>query len=181
MEIIKNFRLIKMAFIFFIKFIAMIPFIIALSILKSAIAATTGGTLPVSTLVTANCSLSSATMNFGNYDPITANASSPLPAVTTFQISCTKGANVTITLNKGLYGTYATGTTRAMSSGSGHYLSYELYSNPARSTVWNATSPVQFNSTSSNALTETVYGQIPAGQNAFAGSYSDTVTITATF
>lgn len=176
MKIRESFQLTKTASV---KFILTVT--VFFGIPTTTIAATAGGTLPVSALVTANCSLSSTVMNFGNYDPITVNVNSPLPASTTFQIACTKGANVAITLNNGLYSANAAGTTRAMSSGNGHYLSYELYSDPGHSTVWSTATPVQFTSASSNALIETVYGQIPASQNAFAGYYSDTVTITATF
>lgn len=144
-------------------------------------AAQTTNTLPVSVMVMANCSLSSAALSFGSYDPIGANQISPLDGLATFQIACTKGANVIITLNNGVNSSNAVGATRAMTDGSGHYLSYELYSNPARNQIWSLTNPISFIPISSATLTETVYGRIPSGQNQAAGSYIDTVTISATF
>lgn len=139
------------------------------------------GSLPISTIVSSNCALTSAVLNFGNYDPIQANTSAPLNGTTTFQISCTKGTNALINLNNGLNSMNAIGATRAMSDGSGHYLSYELYSNSGRSTIWNSTNPVAYVSTSSTAISKIIYGKIPGGQNSTAGNYIDTVTITATF
>jgi spore coat protein U-like protein len=144
-------------------------------------AAQSASTLPVSTVVTTNCSLSSTLLNFGNYDPIVANVNVPLDGVTTFQIACTKGAIVTITLNNGMYSGNATVTTRAMSDGNGHYLSYELYSDPSRSSIWNLANTIGYNPTSSAPLSKTVYGRIPAGQNQAAGNYIDTVIISAVF
>jgi spore coat protein U-like protein len=137
-------------------------------------------TLPISTIVSANCTLSSASLNFGRYNPIGENRSSPLDALTTFQISCTKGANITITMNNGLHAGNAEGT-RAMSDGSGNYLGYELYTNPGRSAIWSDTNPLSYVSSSSTVRTQTVYGRIQGGQNKPAGNYTDTVTITATF
>ena len=139
------------------------------------------GTLPVSTSVSAVCSLYSATLNFGSYDPIGLNASASLDGATTFQISCTKGLNVVITMNGGQNSSHAQQTTRAMSDGSGNYLGYELYTNPGRSNVWTSTNSVNFVSTSYAMRTQTVYGRVPGSQNKPAGNYSDVVTITATF
>ena len=139
------------------------------------------GNVPISTIVTSNCTLSSASLDFGTYDPISVNLSSPLDGLTTFQVACTKGANVVITMNNGLYSANAQQTTRAMSNGTGGYLSYELYSNSGRSSVWSNMNPVSYVSTSSTVRTQTVYGRIQAVQNRPAGNYTDTVTVTATF
>jgi len=156
--------------------------VIILFIISGKINATVStGSLPISTIVSANCTLTSAVLNFGNYDPIHANISAPLNGTTTFQIACTKGSNAVISLNNGLNSSNAQGTTRAMSDGSGHYLSYELYSNSGRSNIWSNTNPVAYASTSSTAISEIIYGKIPAAQNSTAGNYIDTVTITATF
>lgn len=150
---------------------------------SSCIASTANGTLSVSALVLSNCTLSAATLFFGNYDPIITNSSSPLDGSTTFQIACTKGATVTVTLNPGLHAANApAGSSRAMASnGTSSFLGYELYSDPGRTTLWSMNNPVRYTSTSSTPLSQTVYGRIPGGQNVQSGNYSDTVTITATF
>jgi spore coat protein U-like protein len=152
-----------------------------LSLLSKPYADVVTGTLPVSTTVGAICTLNSAILNFGGYDPISTNAAIPLDGVTTFQISCTKGLNVIITMNSGLNSGHTQQTTRAMSDGSGNYLSYELYINAGRSNVWTNTNPLSFISTSYAMRTQTIYGRVPGSQNIPAGRYSDTVTITATF
>jgi spore coat protein U-like protein len=136
--------------------------------------------LPVSTMVSANCTLNSASLNFGTYDPIGVNLSASLDALTIFQISCTKGANVVITMNNGLHPGNGQ-STRAMSDGAGDYLAYELYTNAGRSNVWSNTNPISYVSPSSAVRTQTVYGRIQAGQNKPAGNYTDTVTVTASF
>lgn len=160
-------------------------YVIGILIFILASAATYGsvvtGNLPVSTIVTANCSLNSASLNFGVYDPIGQHRSSSLDGLTTFQISCTKGAYVVITLNNGLHSANAQHSTRAMSNGLGDYLSYEIYTNPGHSNIWSSINPISYISPSSTVRTQTVYGRIPAGQNEPAGNYTDTVTITATF
>ena len=68
----------------------------------SVFAAVATSNLSVNTVVSSNCILSSAALSFGNYNPIGENKSGSLNAVTTFQVSCTKGANVSIFLNNGL-------------------------------------------------------------------------------
>lgn len=162
-----------------IRYITLISFILLAC--NIVIASTSTGSLPISTLVTANCSVGSTSINFGSYDPVGANATAPIRSSTSFQIACTKGANVRITLNNGLNGGNASPTTRAMSDGNSHYLSYELYSDAGYSVIWNISNPVTYIPTSSVGLSKTVYAQIPAGQNPYAGQYSDTVLITATF
>ena len=148
---------------------------------KLAFCSVTTSILPVNTVVTANCSMNSALLNFGDYNPILANKNAPLDAMTTFVIQCTKGANVTISMNNGLYAGNANQTTRAMADGAGNYISYELYSNSGRSSIWNNANPVSFISASSTARNQAVYGRVPGAQSVSAGTYRDTVTITAAF
>ena len=68
-----------------------------------------------------------------------------------------------------------------MTSGA-HTLNYNLYTTNTRTTVWGdstaGTSKVNANGT---IVAKTVYGRIPALQNAFVGSYSDTITVTIAF
>lgn len=139
-------------------------------------AATATANLSVSATVVASCSVSSGTLGFGNYDP---TATSNLDASTTFQVTCTRGT--TATLGMGL-GSNATGSTRRMINGS-EYLTYELYQNAGRTTVWGSSGGALLSlsaASSSSAQTLTVYGRVPQSQDVAVGSFADTVVMTVT-
>ena len=90
-----------------------------------------------------------------------------------------------LTGDTGLHAASATGAcatatcTRALNSTT-NYLSYEIYTDSGHSTVWNATNSIPL-TTTGVSQSVTIYGYIPAGNVQPAGSYSDTVTITATY
>jgi len=96
-------------------------------------AASTSTSLSVTATVNNNCTISTAALAFGAYDPVVTNASSPLDGTGTVTIACTKGATTTIGLG---LGTNASGSTRRMTDGSGNYLTYEAYQESSHSTVW---------------------------------------------
>jgi spore coat protein U-like protein len=144
-------------------------------------AASASATLNVSASVAANCTVSTSPLAFGAYDPLVANASASLDATGTITVACTKGAASTIGLS---LGNNATGSTRRMTDGSSSYLTYEMYQDSARSTVWGnsgaalltpATAP------SKSPRSFTVYGRMPGNQDIPAGNYTDTVTATVNF
>jgi len=150
------------------------------------------GTLAVTANVSTKCKVSAPTLAFGDYDPVGANANAVLDGTTTATFTCTRGAtNVYVTADTGLNGPHATGScavakcTRAMSDGSSHYLSYDLYTNAAFTNVWNTTNSDDhvFRPTfdTGNVATATVHGQIPAAENVPAGGYTDSVTMTINF
>jgi spore coat protein U-like protein len=142
-------------------------------------AGTASGNMAVSLSISNNCAIGTSTMAFGGYDPIVTNKTTALTATGSITITCNQNTVGTVALNNGLYSANASGTTRAMASGT-NYLSYELYTTSARSVVWSSTNTVSDTGTGS-AQTLSVYGTIPAGQNKAIGSYSDTVTVTVTF
>jgi spore coat protein U domain-containing protein, fimbrial subunit CupE1/2/3/6 len=149
-------------------------------------AATATSTLTVTANVSNNCTIAAANLVFGAYDPVVANAASPLNVNSTVTVACTKGATATVGLNAGANsGKGGCATTRAMSSGGGvpSYLCYEIYSNAGLSTVWGNAGAGLVNYTAASkaptALTD--YGQVPAGQDVPTASYSDSVTATITF
>jgi spore coat protein U-like protein len=138
----------------------------------------------VSATVANNCTITTTAISFGAYDPTIANLTTPLDGAGSVTITCTKGATTTVGLTAGNNGPNATGTTRAMKSGS-DYLSYEIYQESGHATVWGnsgaalLTPPV---APDKNARTFPTYGRIPAGQDVPAGaSYTDTVTATVNF
>jgi spore coat protein U-like protein len=146
------------------------------------LANTATGTASVSATIVASCSISGSTLAFGSYDPIVTNNSSALTVSgAAFTVSCTRGATgITIGLGTGNHSANAVGTTRAMASGT-NYLSYELYTTSAMSTVWNTSNTVSYAPTSMASMSETVYGSIPGGQDVPVSSYSDSVTATVNF
>jgi spore coat protein U-like protein len=146
-------------------------------------AKTATANLSVTATVVANCLISTTAVTFGNYDPISANASANVDAQGTVSTTCTAGSSPTITLAQGANpagGSTAAAPLRQMANGSSR-LSYYLYSDAARTAVWGDTgvaTPVQDGAT---PKTNTVYGRIPFGQITPVGDYTDIVTATVTF
>ncbi len=141
--------------------------------------------LAVSANVAANCSISTLPVAFGAYDPVTANATTPLDATGTVTVSCTTGATGTITLGQGANpGTGSTDAApaRQLKDGGTDVLAYTLYQDSSHQTVWGNTSGTGVASTGTgSAVAVPVYGRIAAGLNAPVGNYSDTVLATVTF
>ncbi len=144
---------------------------------------TTSQNMSVTASVSNNCTLSTPTFAFGSYDPIGTNASTPLDATADLTVTCTQGASTTITMDQGSNadtGSTAASPLRRLKTGS-EYLSYNLYTDSGRTTVWNGTTGASYTGTGSSTSV-TVYGRISSGQtSANAGSYSDTVAVTITF
>ncbi|MFQ5441193.1 MAG: spore coat U domain-containing protein [Thermodesulfobacteriota bacterium] len=135
-----------------------------------AYAATATGTLNVSATVISNCRVKSVTnIGFGNYDPT--DVVTPTDAAGDFTFKCTKNT---------AYDLYVTGT-RTMTDGV-DILSYELYTDAPRTTLWPSASPGVTGTSTSNADDlRNVYGRIAAGQDVGAGAYSGTVTVTVQY
>jgi spore coat protein U-like protein len=132
------------------------------------------GTLSVSASVAASCSVNSPTLGFGAYDAT--NGSSTTATVT---VTCT-AASGTVPVALG-NGSNWNGTTRRLSDGAStpHYLTYGLYSDSNHATAWDNTSNTVAQDPGGKSLT--VYGLVPSGQSLYAGSYTDSVSITVTF
>lgn len=152
---------------------------------SSANAATTNTTFNVSANVAASCSVSATALAFGAYNPSSTTA---LTQTSTITLNCTKGTAFTVALDAGQNA--STGFSRRMiGATNGGYLNYQLYTNNTHSTVWGdgsstSTSTVTGTGTgpgTANQITETVYGQIPSGQNVSVDSYSDTIQVTLTY
>jgi spore coat protein U-like protein len=149
-----------------------------------ALAATATSSLSVTATVSATCTISSSAVAFGAYDPVSANTSTALDGTGTVTVTCTSGGSTTITLGQGSNAN--TGSTdavplRRMNVGTA-FLSYFLYSESGRTTVWGNTAGTGVAHTGTGTATAiTVYGRTPAGQNVPPGSYVDTVVATITF
>jgi len=140
--------------------------------------------LSVTATVSANCTIATTAVAFGQYDPVVAQASADLPATGKVSVTCTTGAPATITLGQGVDpdpSSTDAAPVRRMKAGT-DYLSYNLYSENTHTDVWgnDATSDVENTGTGANQDI-TVYGLVPAGQNVPTGNYADTVVATITF
>jgi spore coat protein U-like protein len=149
-----------------------------------AFAQTATSNFNVTANVANNCTITSTTLAFGPYDPLSAHATAPLDAAGSVTITCTKGAVTTIGLNAGNNSASASGTTRAMSNGSGGFLSYEIYQDSGRNTFWGNTGADRLTpgpAPSKAARAFPTYGRVPGGQDPDSGAYTDIVTATVNF
>lgn len=151
-------------------------------------------TSAVSGTIVGRCtnSVANGTLSFGAYDPITANATSPLEVTGSISLTCTKGDNVVIQLstgsNAGAAGSVACATlacSRAMKDSGTDYLGYDIYTPNgtvcAYSTVWNTSNTVTWIPSTMAALNVPVCGYIAAGQYVPDASYTDSVTVTVNY
>lgn len=122
----------------------------------------------------ATCTVSAQAVSFGSYD-VFSNQS--LDSTGNIGVTCDVSSAYTISLSPG-GGSY---TSRSMASGANN-LNYNLYTDATRTIVWGdgtgSTATVNGSGTSGS---HTVYGRIPARQNAYVGTYSDVITVTLAF
>jgi len=143
-----------------------------IAVAPAAFAGTAGGTLTVNASVAANCTISAATLNFGAYDPVVANAAANLDGSTTMAVACTKGVAPNIT-------TAAAGGTI---TGGASTLNYSLYSDAGRTTSFVSPGFNMPAAVSKAAQTLTIYGRIPGGQDVgVAALYTGTIQVTVNF
>jgi spore coat protein U-like protein len=145
--------------------------------------------LAVNASVNSNCTISTAAVAFGVYDPVVTNAASALTGSGSITIACTKGSVPTLKLD---LGATPSGSVRQMASGA-ERLPYELYQPPsnvagtacgALTQVWGTTGSgilTTVAAPSSAARTYEVCGSIPGGANVAVGAYADTVIATVTY
>lgn len=140
----------------------------------------------------ASCSLNTGTpVAFGTYDP---GSATPLDGQGAVVVECNGNGNnawIAISLNAGLWGTFA---DRRMANGADR-LSYNLYTDVNRTILFNNGTTVSCRAGDTSnppcigedpqggrlRATRPIFGRIPPGQNVGAGIYNDTVTITITF
>jgi len=146
------------------------------------VAQSSSAQLTVTASVSKNCTITTAPVNSGAYDPVTTNASAALDGTGTVTVTCTKGAVATVGLNAG--GNGQTGTRRMKSgSSSTDYLNYQLYQDSGRSQLWDdAGNQLALGAApSAKPRSFTVYGRVPGTQDVTVGSYNDTVLATVNF
>lgn len=145
-----------------------------------ASAGTASSSISVNATVTANCTVSTSPLNFGSVDTLSA---SPVDGSGAITVTCTNGTGWTAAANVGT-GTGATFASRRMSQGV-NLLSYSLYTDAGRTSVWGDGSGTTFtvgNTGTGSAQPVTIYGRIPGSQGSVpAGAYADTVSVTVTY
>lgn len=150
----------------------------SLGFVASSVATAQTDTFQVTASVTASCSVTGADLAFGVYDPVSAT---DVDGTISLDVVCTNGSAYDIGLDEGV-GAGATVATRIMETVGGT-LNYSIYQNTQRTTVWGNTAGVDTVSDTGTGATQnfTAYARLFALQNAAAGSYADTVTVTITF
>lgn len=144
-------------------------------------AATTTADLTVGATVTNNCTISTAALTFGTYDPVVGNSSANLDGTGRVTLACTKGATASIALGSG---SSSSGSARRLADGAGNFLAYDLYQDSSRSVAWSGSGSGLMTptpSTSKAGRDFTVYGRVQGNQDVPAGAYSDTIVATVNF
>ncbi len=123
------------------------------------------------------CSVSTTAVSFGIYDVF---GTVPLASTGSVTIRCLFSPGVEVWLSKGVNA--PTNLPRQLASG-GDRLDYNLYIDAARTAVWGDPNPNHYHTGPLLwwPVTLTIYGQIPAGQDVPAGTYTDAVTVTINF
>lgn len=131
----------------------------------------------VTATVITNCNVTASTLNFGTQGVLAANVDQTSP----LQVQCTNTTPYNIGLDAGT-GTGATVTTRKM-TGASNTISYSLYSNSGRTTVWgNTIGTNTVSGTGSGTLqTSTVFGRVPLQTTPPPATYTDTIIATVTY
>ena len=154
-----------------------------LRMLRNAIFGVTAASfavLPQPLFAASSCSFSSITsVSFGAYDVF--SALSNYNGVGSITILCGSGSgpNFVITLSTGQSNTYS---SRVMKSG-GNSLNYNLYTSAARTVIWgDGTGGSNVMTAAKHSTTSlSIFGEIPAGQDAAVGTYTDSIITTVNF
>jgi spore coat protein U-like protein len=124
----------------------------------------------------ASCAITASPLNFANYTGALLNST------TTISVTCTNGTSYNVGLNAGT-ATGATVTKRSMTGPASALLGYKLFSNSGYTINWGNTvgTDTVARKGTGTGQSITVYGQIPAGESARIGTYTDTITATITY
>ena len=136
--------------------------------------------------ISANCNVFTTTMNFGSASTA---ISSNIDSTATITAQCSNTTPYSIGLDNG---TNVSGSQRRMRLGAtANYISYNLYTDAARSVSWLATTSTTSCTGGANSCVlatgtganqnVTVYGRVPSQTASAAGNFSDTILITVTY
>ncbi|SPQ00599.1 putative Protein U [Candidatus Sulfobium mesophilum] len=152
------------------KLVLVVVAVALIAMTGAAFAATATSNLTVTANVQNVCTISSApgTVDFGNYDPT--STTDNIAGSTSFGYKCTKGT---------VFRSYITRTNQMLMGGVDP-LTYDLYADAARTTVFPATFAAASSQTSpdNGQKTMNIYGKIPNSQNVLSGVHTETDVIT---
>jgi spore coat protein U-like protein len=141
---------------------------------------TANGSFPftVSATVINNCNIGATNLSFGTAGVLGAG----INALGSLSVTCTNGDAWRISLNGGGSGNVA--ARNMQRQGGGGSVSYQLYTDAARSVPWGDGSAGTTRVTGTGSGTSqaaTVYGRVPPQATPLPGNYSDTITATIEF
>lgn len=143
----------------------------------AALADTETANLNIQAVVVNACSVTDAALNFGTIDPA---AGTITPGTTNINVTCNLGTSFAVGLDDGA--NVSSGARRLRRGSSTEYLDYELYKDVSISGRFgDAVTSERVSALTGLGIAPNViavYGHIPSGQAASAGTYSDTVQIT---
>ena len=127
----------------------------------------------------ADCSITTTGVNFGPYDVFD---TSPVDSTGSVRYQCSGNTpSFTIAIGSGSSPIF---TTRTLRNGS-ETLNYNLYLDAARTSIWgegtSGTALFTVANPTGKAVSLTIFGRIPAGQDVAAGSYTDSIVVTIQF
>lgn len=161
----------------------MLVFCLGLTVVIPAVtfADSATATIAVSATVRRNCTITTTPLAFGTYDPVVANATTPLDATATVTIACTMGTPAMIGLDAG---SNAVASQRRLTNGSSAYMNYQMFLDSTHTTVWGNDTTSQLDAgtaPSKEPRAFPVYGRIPSGQDVPIGPFSDAAVATVNF
>jgi spore coat protein U-like protein len=142
-------------------------------------AATDTANFQVSITILGECEIVSASdLVFGSH----ADLSAEVDADSAISVECTPGTGYWLRLNEGA-GTGATVAERLMTRVGGTTISYSLYTDAGRNTVWGDTPSVDAVAGTGTGSPQVypVYGRVPIQALPLAGTFTDTITVTVEF
>ncbi|HSO07561.1 MAG TPA: spore coat U domain-containing protein [Pelomicrobium sp.] len=125
------------------------------------------------------CQASASGINFGAYDVF-----SPLAATSTgtITVTCRVAPPPTVVIAIGPSAVSGLINPRRLRGGGSDTVDYNVFIDNARTVIWGdgvlGGSTVSQRFTPNQTIPFTVYGGVPAGQNAAAGAYSDSLQVT---
>lgn len=127
-----------------------------------------------------SCDVSATTASNLDFGRRPSTFSEPIYSTSEITTHCSNGTPYDIGLSEGMN---YDGSTRRMKSDSGEYISYELYQDTARQTLWGLGSDVKKMTANGTPQSSVVYGRVPAQptKDLQATTYKDTVTVTVTY
>lgn len=135
------------------------------------------------------CSGSNVSLPFGNYDFFN---TSPTDSQADLLITCTRNggpANTPITVSIGPSTTSGSIASRQMvRAGGSERMSYNLYREASRASVWGqsvgvdtVSKTINVPNNSSSTIAFSIYGRIAAGQDMRVGSFADSLVLTVSY